>query len=114
MSTPNIGRMRDRVAILRRGKDILDANGNATKSYSTVRTIWAMKRHQSDREYTASGGPQVSRMVYFTFRTQKDLRADDVLECDGVRYQIEERHPLDDYALYERIRATQVVAEGRA
>lgn len=114
MRPTNVGEMRDRVAILRRGADAVDAAGIATPSYAQVRVIPARKRHQSDREYTASGGPQVSRMVTFTIRAQPDLKADDLLECGGVRYEIEERHPLDDYGLYERVRAVQVTAERTA
>ena len=50
-------------------------------------------------------------MTYFTVRTQADLRADDRLRYAGEDYEIKERHPLDDYGLYERLRTVAVRAE---
>ncbi|MDD3212206.1 MAG: head-tail adaptor protein [Eubacteriales bacterium] len=112
MKPQNVGAMRDAVTIMRlNDTETVDRAGNATRLRHAQRTVMAMMRHQSDREYIASAGEQLKSMVYFTFRTQRDLRADDVLRVNNEDYEIEERHPLDDYGLFERIRATRVTAE---
>ncbi|MEA4928585.1 MAG: phage head closure protein [Candidatus Limiplasma sp.] len=111
MSTPNVGSFRDRVTIRRRGTETVDRNGNASVAMESIRTIAAEVRHQSDREYLQSAGSQLETMVYIRCRTQADLQADDQLLHNGTVYEIKERHPLDDYGLYERIRAVAVRAE---
>ena len=112
MSRPeNVGGMRDWVTILRRGTDTVDAKGNATAAYAAVRTIRCNMRHQSDNEFIQSAGGQLSTLVYFKFRTQADLLADDRLVCRGLTYEIKERHQLDDFGMFERIRAVAVRAE---
>ena len=111
MRAQNVGSMRERVTILRMGPDAVDAAGNASATWEPQRTIPAEARHQSDREYIQSAGTQLESMTYFTVRTQADLRADDRLRYAGVDYEIKERHPLDDYGLYERLRTVAVRAE---
>ncbi len=107
----NAGAMRDRVTILRMGTETVDGAGNAVAAWVPVRTIAAEARHQSDREYLQSAGTQLESMTYFKVRTQPDLRADDRLRYAGVEYEIKERHPLDSYGLYERLRTVAVRAE---
>jgi SPP1 family predicted phage head-tail adaptor len=107
----NVGAMRERVTVLRMGKEAVDGAGNVTVPWEPVRTLATEARHQSDREYLQSAGTQLETMMYFTVRVQPDLRANDRLRYAGVDYEVTERHPLDDYGLYERLRAVSVRAE---
>lgn len=114
MKPQNVGAMRERVTLLRKGKETVDKAGNTTAPWGPVRTLATEARHQNDREYLQSAGTQLETMMYFTVRVQPDLRANDRLRYAGVDYEITERHPLDDYGLYERLRAVAVRAERKA
>jgi SPP1 family predicted phage head-tail adaptor len=84
------GTLNRRVDVLREVETGRDALNVATKSWQTVRTVWAARSAKGESEGfdDATGQRVARRTVTFTMRFTPDLSETDRLRCEGVTFNI--------------------------